>query len=154
MFNIEITAKVLAGITEDQWREILDNVLKQNLAKAKKEDYSPKSNEMAYSKVTELMRKMGVPTHIKGYEYLREAIFLAYMDSSYIHNITGRLKPDIAKKFNSTPSRVERAIRYAIELTERDGNPEVIETVFAGQKKKPKSLKAISTIVEYIKLHD
>ena len=152
MFNIEITAKVLASITEEQLREILANALKQNLAKAKREDYSPKSNEEVH-KITEFMCKMGVPTHIRGYEYLREAIFLVYMDSSYIHSITGRLSTDIAKKFGSTPSRVERAIRYAIELTVRDGNPEVIEMLFGTQKAKLKNGKVIAGIVEYIKHH-
>ena len=154
MYNIDTTAKVLASLTEEQWKEILTNVLKDKPTQAKKDSYSPKSNEVVYLKTTELMRKMGVPTHIKGYEYLREAISLVYNEGSHIYYTSDKLNLDIAKKFNSTPSRVERTIRYALELTLTEGVPEVIEEVFGVQRCNLKPRIAISAIVEYIKLHE
>jgi len=66
--------------------------------------------------VTNLIHEVGVPAHIKGYQYLREAIMMVVNDIEVINQITKQLYPDIAKKFHTTPSRVERAIRHAIEV--------------------------------------
>ena len=65
--------------------------------------------------VTEILHQIGVPAHIKGYQYLREAILMAMEDPEYINAVTKRLYPDIAQRDNATPSRVERAIRHAID---------------------------------------
>ena len=66
--------------------------------------------------VTEIIHEIGVPAHIKGYQYLREAIILTINDMDIINAVTKVLYPEVAKKFNTTPSRVERAIRHAIEV--------------------------------------
>ena len=66
--------------------------------------------------VTEVIHEIGVPAHIKGYQYLREAIILTINDMDIINSVTKILYPTVAKRFNTTPSRVERAIRHAIEV--------------------------------------
>ena len=66
--------------------------------------------------ITSIIHEIGVPAHIKGYIYLREAITMVYNDIELLGSITKALYPDIAKKFNTTASRVERAIRHAIEV--------------------------------------
>ena len=65
--------------------------------------------------ISEIMHQIGVPAHIKGYQYLREAILLSVGDDEMINSVTKYLYPTVAKKFGTTPSRVERAIRHAIE---------------------------------------
>ena len=67
--------------------------------------------------VTNIMHEAGVPAHIKGYQYLREAIILVVKDNEILNKVTKRLYPEIAQKFLTTPSGVERAIRHAIEIT-------------------------------------
>ena len=66
--------------------------------------------------VSEIMHQIGVPAHIKGYQYLREAIILSINDSEMMNSVTKLLYPTVAKTFKTTPSRVERAIRHAIEV--------------------------------------
>src|SRR5690606_33051394 len=66
--------------------------------------------------ITAIIKEIGVPAHIKGYVYLREAIQMVYYDIELLSSVTKILYPDIAQKFNTTPSRVERAIRHAIEV--------------------------------------
>ena len=69
--------------------------------------------------VTNIIHEVGVPAHIKGYQYLREAIMMVVNDIDVINQITKQLYPDIAVKYKTTPSRVERAIRHAIEVAWR-----------------------------------
>ena len=76
--------------------------------------------------ITSIIHEIGVPAHIKGYMYLREAITMVYKDIELLGSITKVLYPDIAKKFNTTASRVERAIRHAIEVAWSRGNIESI----------------------------
>ena len=66
--------------------------------------------------VTAIIHEIGVPAHIKGYQYLREAILLAVEDMDVINAVTKVLYPEVARRFSTTPSRVERAIRHAIEV--------------------------------------
>ena len=68
------------------------------------------------SVVTDVLHEIGVPAHIKGYQYLREAIIMTINDMDAINSVTKILYPEVAKKFDTTPSRVERAIRHAIEV--------------------------------------
>ena len=80
--------------------------------------------------VTNIIHELGVPAHIKGYQYLREAIMMVISDIDIINQITKQLYPEIAKKFKTTPSRVERAIRHAIEVAWSRGEPIVVERIF------------------------
>lgn len=78
-----------------------------------------KSEENLEALVTNIIHEVGVPAHIKGYQYLREAIMMVVNDIDVINQITKQLYPDIAVKYKTTPSRVERAIRHAIEVARR-----------------------------------
>lgn len=81
--------------------------------------------------IERMLRRLGVPAHIKGYGYLVEAISLMYEDDTYKSAITKRLYPDIAKKNNTTASRVERAIRHAVEIGMDRGDDEYFAEIFS-----------------------
>src|SRR5699024_2953347 len=81
--------------------------------------------------ITSIIHEISVPAHIKGYQYLREAITMVYHDLDLLGSITKVLYPDIAKKFNTTASRVERAIRHAIEVAWNRGNIDSITAIFS-----------------------
>ena len=80
--------------------------------------------------VTEILHQIGVPAHIKGYQYLREAIILSINDSEMMNSVTKLLYPTVAKTFKTTPSRVERAIRHAIEVAWDRGDVDVLSSYF------------------------
>ena len=88
---------------------------------------NPKSIEI---EVTKMIQQMGVPAHVKGYQYLRDAIVFVINDVSLLGAVTKELYPMIAKKYTTTPSRVERAIRHAIELAWDRGNIEFMNKFF------------------------
>ena len=98
------------------------------------EVYSKKTIDLYYSdlqmSITKLLHELGVPSHIKGYTFIREGINLIYNDPSLSSAITKELYPIIAKKYDTTPSRVERAIRHAIEVSWNRANWELMEEVF------------------------
>ena len=106
--------------------------------------------------VTSVIHEIGVPAHIKGYQYLREAIILTIKDMDMINAVTKVLYPEVAKKFNTTPSRVERAIRHAIEVAWDRGDVEMLNNVFgytiSGAKGKPTNSEFISMIADKIRL--
>lgn len=81
-------------------------------------------------KITEIMHHIGIPAHIKGYQYIRESIKLSVKNGEAMNNITKVLYPTIAKQFNTTASRVERAIRHAIEIAWDRGDAEVLNSYF------------------------
>ncbi len=81
-------------------------------------------------RVTEIIHQIGVPAHIKGYQYLRDAILMAIEDDEIINAVTKRLYPAVAKKHNTTSSRVERAIRHAIEVAWDRGDVDVLNSYF------------------------
>ena len=106
--------------------------------------------------VTNLIHEVGVPAHIKGYQYLREAIMMVVNDIDIINQITKQLYPDIAKKYHTTPSRVERAIRHAIEVAWGRGEPAVVENIFgytvSASKGKPTNSEFIAMIADKLRL--
>lgn len=81
-------------------------------------------------RVTEIIHQIGVPAHIKGYQYLRDAIIMAINDDDIINAVTKRLYPAVAKKHNTTSSRVERAIRHAIEVAWDRGDVDILNSYF------------------------
>ena len=98
------------------------------------EVYNKKTIDLYYSNlqmsITKLLHELGVPSHIKGYSYIREGITLIYNDPNLSGAITKELYPVIAKKYDTTSSRVERAIRHAIEVSWNRGNWELMEEIF------------------------
>ena len=106
--------------------------------------------------VTDMIHEIGVPAHIKGYQYLREAIMMAVEDIDILNSITKVLYPTIAKKFQTTPSRVERAIRHAIEVAWSRGRMETLDALFSYTintgKGKPTNSEFIALIADRIRL--
>lgn len=106
--------------------------------------------------VTEMIHEIGVPAHIKGYQYLREAIMMSIEDVEMLGSITKILYPTIAKKFQTTPSRVERAIRHAIEVAWSRGKMETLDNLFGYTintgKGKPTNSEFIALIADKMRL--
>ncbi|MEI3395404.1 MAG: sporulation transcription factor Spo0A [Clostridia bacterium] len=106
--------------------------------------------------VTNIIHEVGVPAHIKGYQYLREAIIMVVNDIDVINQITKSLYPKIAYKFNTTPSRVERAIRHAIEVAWGRGDQKTVENIFgytiSAAKGKPTNSEFIAMIADKLRL--
>ncbi|GAA0443741.1 sporulation transcription factor Spo0A [Lentibacillus halophilus] len=106
--------------------------------------------------ITNIIHEIGVPAHIKGYMYLREAITMVYNDIELLGSITKVLYPDIAKKYNTTSSRVERAIRHAIEVAWSRGNIESISALFGYtvniSKAKPTNSEFIAMVADHLRL--
>lgn len=106
--------------------------------------------------VTDMIHEIGVPAHIKGYQYLREAIMMSVEDIEMLNSITKILYPTIAKKFATTPSRVERAIRHAIEVAWSRGKMDTIDELFGYTintgKGKPTNSEFIALIADKIRL--
>lgn len=108
------------------------------------------------TEVTNIIHEIGIPAHIKGYQYLREAITMAINDMDILNSITKQLYPSIAKQFNTTPSRVERAIRHAIEVAWSRGKMETIDRLFGYTvntgKGKPTNSEFIALIADRLRL--
>ena len=122
------------------------------------------TSDMTYSKVkgnpnleiivTDIIHQIGVPAHIKGYHYLREAIIQSVNDKEMLESVTKLLYPSVAKKFSTTPSRVERAIRHAIEIAWDRGDLDILNSFFGYTvntgKGKPTNSEFIALITDKI----
>lgn len=108
------------------------------------------------ARVTEIIHEIGVPAHIKGYKYLREAIIMAINDTEVINAVTKVLYPAVANRFATTPSRVERAIRHAIEVAWDRGDIETLQRFFgytvSNIKGKPTNSEFIALIADKLQL--
>ena len=115
-------------------------------------DFSPALE----GQVTAIIHEIGVPAHIKGYQYLREAILLAVRDMDVINAVTKVLYPEVARRFSTTPSRVERAIRHAIEVAWDRGDLETLQKYFGytvnSAKGKPTNSEFIAMIADRLQL--
>src|SRR5699024_7685392 len=108
------------------------------------------------TKITNIIQEIGVPAHIKGYLYLREAISIVIDDMDYLGAVTKELYPAVASKFNTTPSRVGRAIRHAIEVAWNRGEVETLNKIFGytinNNKGKPTNSEFIALISDKLRL--
>lgn len=106
--------------------------------------------------ITKILHELGIPSHIKGYQYIREGIGIIYEHPETIGGITKELYPELAEKFDTTVSRVERAIRHAIEVSWNRGNWELMEEIFGHSvdidKAKPTNSEFIVTIADKLSL--
>ena len=106
--------------------------------------------------VTNMIHEVGVPAHIKGYQYLRDGIIMVVQNIDVLNQITKQLYPDLAKKHKTTPSRVERAIRHAIEVAWNRGRLDIMENVFGytvdANKGKPTNSEFIAMIADKLRL--
>ncbi len=110
------------------------------------------------ARITNIIHEIGVPAHIKGYLYLREAITMVVENIELLSAVTKRLYPSIAKKFNTTPSRVERAIRHAIEVAWSRGKVDTINNLFGytvhTDKGKPTNSEFIAMVADKLRLEN
>lgn len=116
----------------------------------------PERTEDMECVVTDIIHQIGVPAHIKGYHYLRTAILLSIADSEMINSVTKLLYPTVAKKFGTTSSRVERAIRHAIEIAWDRGDLDTLNSFFGytihNSKGKPTNSEFIALIADKLRL--
>jgi len=132
-----------------------------SLNEEKIEDNSYTTNnieEIMESKVTNIIHKVGIPAHIKGYQYLRTAIIKSIINSEIINSVTKELYPQVAKEYNTTPPRVERAIRHAIEVAWNRGEEETLQKIFGytvqSNKGKPTNSEFIAMIADRLRLQN
>ena len=106
--------------------------------------------------ISKILHELGVPSHIKGYQYIREAIAIIYEKPEVIGGITKELYPEVANRFETTVSRVERAIRHAIEVSWNRGNWDLMEEIFGHSvdidKAKPTNSEFIVTVADKLRL--
>lgn len=106
--------------------------------------------------ITRMLHELGMPSHIKGYQYIRDGITMIYNNPEIIGGITKELYPDVATKYNTTVSRVERAIRHAIEVSWNRGNWDLMEEIFGHSvdidRAKPTNSEFIVTIADKLRL--
>lgn len=106
--------------------------------------------------ITTTLHELGVPSHIKGYQYIREGVTLIFENPEMVGGITKELYPEIAKKYETTVSRVERAIRHAIEVSWNRGNWQLMEDIFGHSvdidKAKPTNSEFIVTVADKLRL--
>jgi len=114
------------------------------------------SNNNLQIAITKVLHELGIPSHIKGYQYIREAVGIIYERPEIIGGITKELYPELAEKFDTTVSRVERAIRHAIEVSWNRGNWQLMEDIFGHSvdidKAKPTNSEFIITIADKLRL--
>ena len=133
----------------------IENLLPASLAFASNnfEEYGANDIE---AQVTKIIHQIGVPAHIKGYQYLRTAIILTVNDSDIINSVTKILYPTVAKKYQTTTSRVERAIRHAIEVAWDRGDVDVLNSYFGytvqNNRGKPTNSEFIAMIADNLRL--
>ncbi len=117
---------------------------------------APQSTPDIETQVTKIIHQIGVPAHIKGYQYLRTAILLTVKDSEIINSVTKILYPSVAKKYQTTTSRVERAIRHAIEVAWDRGDVDTLNSYFGytiqNNRGKPTNSEFIAMIADNLRL--
>lgn len=126
-----------------------------NSEEKKKESIDLKYGNLQLS-ITKILHDLGIPSHIKGYQYIREGIGIVYNRPETVGGITKELYPELAQKFDTTVSRVERAIRHAIEVSWNRGSWDLMEEIFGHSvdidRAKPTNSEFIVTIADKLKL--
>ena len=154
----KILGDLLSTNKEFQIMITVPGVKEEGFSKAMEKEESGKAEVVRdlEQDVTNMIHEIGVPAHIKGYQYLREAIMMSVTDNTMISSITKILYPTIAKRFQTTPSRVERAIRHAIEVAWSRGRMETLDSLFGYTidtgKGKPTNSEFIALIADRIRL--
>lgn len=128
----------------------------QNDNQVQEPTYKTVEENFLRKETTKLLRTLGMPTHVLGYEYAREAILIALGNKDILRSITKELYPAVAQAFNTTPSRVERAIRHAVELAWNRGDLDTLHKVFgftvSSKKGKPTNSEFLSALADHLRL--
>lgn len=135
---------------------VLIDLIRENAAKNKAFGRRGAEEYNTELRITETIQRVGIPAHIKGYHYIRTAITMMTDDMELAHSVTKVLYPAVAKKFDTTPQRVERAIRHAIEVAWNRGDPAVLNEMFGytidSERGKPTNSEFIAMISDKIRL--
>lgn len=157
--KIRSAVELLSTLSDDEWNKIEETISSQTKLK---EDTKVGEKQISFAekekKVTELLKLLGMPSHIKGYGYTRKAVLLIIEDrEKYLSKITKALYPTIAKEFETTSSRVERAIRHAAEIAWERGDVEVQNRIFgnsvSAKTGKPTNSELLACIADYVKMY-
>ena len=157
-FELDVLVKRIRELKNILRFPVKDFILKENNTKSNYINITnTKSKEdNLEALVTNIIHEVGVPAHIKGYQYLRDGIIMVIEDMDVLNQITKQLYPDLAKKHKTTPSRVERAIRHAIEVAWNRGEINTIENIFGytinANKGKPTNSEFIAMIADKLRL--
>jgi sporulation transcription factor Spo0A len=156
-FDITLLIQRIKDIVYHNPESLKANITKNKEIKSKYIQVNDKiEKENLEALVTNTIHEVGVPAHIKGYQFLREAIIMVINNIDVINQITKQLYPEIAYKYGTTPSRVERAIRHAIEVAWGRGNQNVVESIFGytvdAEKGKPTNSEFIAMISDKLRL--
>ena len=147
--DIEELVKVLYSLKNGDVLRIEITKYNNNEVKVNEDDHE--------RRIFKFQTQLGIRSNIKGYNYIKTAITLAYNDSTILESVTKRLYPDIAKIYNTTASRVERAIRHAIETAWMNGNVDVINDIFGysvcADKAKPTNSEFIAHVVNAMQMN-
>ena len=151
-FDLELLAKRIREIRAG----LQENTKMVSMVQETKKPYITNNVNSIETLVTNIIHEVGVPAHIKGYQYIRDGIVMIYNNPDIIGGITKELYPDVAIKYNTTVSRVERAIRHAIEVSWNRGNWDLMEEIFGHSvdidKAKPTNSEFIVTIADKLRL--
>lgn len=108
--------------------------------------------------ISDLLHNLGIPSHVRGYQYIRDGVLYLYNKNGYVSYITKEIYPEIAEKYDTTSSRVERAIRHAIEISWDRGDLNLMENLFGHsidyERSKPTNSEYINTIADRVKLNN
>ncbi|MGM9878069.1 MAG: sporulation transcription factor Spo0A [Bacilli bacterium] len=136
--------------------DIKKKIIELNSSKINNERLLELSDKAIQIQVTNLLHELGIPSHIKGYQYIRTAILMVYDNPGFIGGITKELYPDISIRFNTSIQRVERAIRHAIEVAWLRGDIDLMEKIFGHSvdidRAKPTNSEFIVTIADKLRL--
>lgn len=155
MFNQDkrFIARIMERILENHYRTKQQKIQQSNMTLEQKQLLFDSTLE---SDVTKMIREIGIPAHIKGYQYIREGIMMSVKDPDILNYITKYLYPMIAKKYHTTTSSVERAIRHAIEVAWNRGKMDVMESIFGyslnSGKGKPTNSEFIALLADKFRL--
>ena len=155
VFHLGVTHYLIKPVENDIIWDRMIQIMKRNQTIKEQEDL----NRIRYQleqKVTDMILEIGIPAHIKGYQYIREGIMIAVNDENMLNYITKLLYPTIAKKYKTTSSSVERAIRHAIDVAFHRGKMEMLENMFGYAmhcgKGKPTNSEFIALLADRIRL--
>ena len=161
-FNLGAMYYIMKPFDHEMLLNRIQNLKNRQRKKAEIKKIEPYETKAVYqtrnleTDVTDMIHEIGVPAHIKGYQYLRDAIMMAVEDMNMLNSITKILYPTIAKRHQTTPSRVERAIRHAIEVAWSRGKMDTIDRLFGYTvsvgKGKPTNSEFIALIADKIRL--
>lgn len=136
----------------------IDKIFSSQGKQAKKGELFKEASDDIETQVTKIIHRIGVPAHIKGYQYLRTAIIMSINDNDVINSVTKILYPTVAKQYNTTPSRVERAIRHAIEVAWDRGDVDTLNRYFGytvqSSRGKPTNSEFIAIISDLLRLRN